>query len=58
MKIHKIISKSKNGLKMEVILKDDDGYCLTKHAHKKNNKWQYLIKMFQGQPTYGGVKND
>lgn len=43
MKIHKIISKSKNGKQMEVIAIDDKGKKQTFHIHKKTTSWQYCV---------------
>ena len=42
MKIIKIINKSKDGNRMEVIVERDDKRLVTKHLHKKEgNIWNY-----------------
>ena len=41
MKIHKIISKSKDNNRMEVIAVDNNGYYKTLHLHRHGSDWKY-----------------
>lgn len=41
MKIHKIISKSKSGKRMEVIAAGKKGPYHTLHVHRHRMSWQY-----------------
>lgn len=42
MEVKQIISKSKEGNRMEVIAKDDST-LQTLHIHRKNNIWRYFV---------------
>lgn len=59
MKIAKVISKSKNGRKMEVIGVDNDGVKRTLHVHKKASEWLYSIGVDargKGKRTFGIIQ--
>jgi len=51
MKIKKVISKSRDGSRMEVITEHGKGILRTRHVHKNGNgKWRYCIGYEKGQP--------
>lgn len=56
MKLKQIISKSRNGNRMEVIGKDDDGLH-TLHIRKEHNIWKYVVtKTDRGANLLGVMK--
>ena len=54
MKVRKIISKSKNGNRMEVIGEDDNGLH-TLHINKKGGVWNYVADKTDGGAKLLGV---
>jgi len=51
MKIKKVISKSKDGNRMEVIAEGQGGYLCTLHIHRHSDGWKYHAgRDRKGQP--------
>ena len=52
MKVYKVINKSKDGNKMEVIAIDNNNTKQTLHINKVNNVWKYYEGINNGIPIY------
>lgn len=51
MKLEKIISKSKDGNRMEIIARDDFKNLKTLHVYRHSKGWRYCVGYKDGQPT-------
>ena len=43
MKVKQVISESRNGKRMEVIAKDNDGVLHTLHIQQEHKVWKYFV---------------
>jgi len=56
MKLEKIISKSKDGNRMEIIARDDFKNLKTLHVHRYSKGWKYCVGYKDDQPISRQLK--
>ena len=56
MKVKKIISKSKDGNKMEVIAEVYHGNLKTFHIHRHSKKWKFFAGYEKNQPILKAIE--
>jgi len=57
MKIKKVISKSADGTRKEVILESSTGLLSTRHIHLDHDgKWRYLVGYIKGKPIFDEIQ--
>jgi len=57
MKLEKIISKSRNGNRMEIIARDDFKNLKTLHVHRYSKGWKYCAGYQNDQPILRSIKS-